>query len=122
MRSAAELIDVEEPAVIDLLGRYTPVCEPVRLLIEQLISDDRSCAAGRRRPFMCRTLTSISARTSALAVVSAGEPAFAISFRGLVAMSSASRELRDGRFRLDVTMLCSSSASGPAWSANHVSR
>jgi hypothetical protein len=32
-----QLVHVEEPPVIDLLGCDTPVGEPVRLLVEQLV-------------------------------------------------------------------------------------
>ena len=44
-----QLVDVEEAAVVDLLGRDAPVREPVRLRVRAGVERDRSCAAGRRR-------------------------------------------------------------------------
>ena len=43
-----QLVDVEEPAVVDLLGGHPPVREAIRLRVEQRVEPDRSCAARLR--------------------------------------------------------------------------
>ena len=50
MRTRGELVHVEEPPVVDFLGRDPPVREPIRLLVQQAIEAvEASRLVPRRR-------------------------------------------------------------------------
>ena len=46
---AGQRVDVEEPAVVDLVRRGPPVRQPVRLLLEQLVQLIEARRLARRR-------------------------------------------------------------------------